>query len=352
MSENIEVVFTFDTTGSMYPCLTQLRKSLRDTVTRLFKDIPHIKIGLIAHGDYCDTATYVTQHFKLSDDVTAICNFIDRVSPTNGGDAPECYELVLHEARTLMNWTTGKSKVIALIGDDIPHPAHYPLNAHKIDWRNELGLLLEAQINVYGIQALNRNHATPFYKEIAEKTGGFHLSLDQFSQVSDLITAICFKQQGDAQVQQFEQELKQKSRINRSMDNVFNILLKRKKSSEFSDSLDLAAVSPGRFQVLEVDKPVPIKQFTEENGLAFRTGRGFYEFTKSSIIQGHKEVVLMERHTGDLFTGKRARELLGLPSEGTVKVSPAYLKQYIPFVQSTSPSRKLMPGTRFLYEVD
>ncbi|MDF5714604.1 MAG: hypothetical protein PUP93_12125 [Rhizonema sp. NSF051] len=53
-SSNIEVVFSFDTTGSMYPCLTQVRRKIKETVTRLINEITLIRIGIIAHGDYCD----------------------------------------------------------------------------------------------------------------------------------------------------------------------------------------------------------------------------------------------------------------------------------------------------------
>ena len=64
MSSNpVEVVFSFDTTGSMYPCLTQVRRHVKSTVTRLGEEIPGIRIGIIAHGDYCDKGgTYVTKH--------------------------------------------------------------------------------------------------------------------------------------------------------------------------------------------------------------------------------------------------------------------------------------------------
>ncbi|GJD17992.1 hypothetical protein RIVM261_029480 [Rivularia sp. IAM M-261] len=63
---SIEVVFSFDTTGSMYPCLTQVRRRIKETVTRLMNELPLIKIGIIAHGDYCDAgSTYVTKHFNL-----------------------------------------------------------------------------------------------------------------------------------------------------------------------------------------------------------------------------------------------------------------------------------------------
>ena len=67
-SNNIEVVFSFDTTGSMYPCLTQVRRRIKNTVTRLMNEIALIRIGIIAHGDYCDErSSYVTKKFDLSD---------------------------------------------------------------------------------------------------------------------------------------------------------------------------------------------------------------------------------------------------------------------------------------------
>jgi hypothetical protein len=86
----IEIVFSFDTTGSMYPCLTQVRRKLNNTIARLLNEIPGIRIGIIAHGDYCDAgSTYVTKHFDLSGDVKQICNFVETVEATGGGDAPE-----------------------------------------------------------------------------------------------------------------------------------------------------------------------------------------------------------------------------------------------------------------------
>lgn len=60
----------------------------------------------------------------------------------------------------------------------------------------------------------------------------------------------------------------------------------------------------------------------------------------------------MDRKTGDLFSGDGARELLGLPPGETVRIRPASLEKYVVFVQSTSNNRKLMGGTRFLYEVE
>jgi hypothetical protein len=348
-SERVEVVFSFDTTGSMYPCLTQVRRKVKSTVTRLAEEIPGIRVGIIAHGDYFDKgSTYVTKHLDLTDNIDKICHFVETVEQTGGGDAPECYELVLHEAQAL-SWSKDTHKTFVLIGDDVPHPpAHTP---DKLNWRDELDKLNKMGVPVYGVQALNRSHATKFYTELAEKSGGYHLSLDQFAHITDMVLAICYKQASDDQLQQYEQEVVKQGRMNRSLNKMFNTMLKRQDTTEYGEA-DLHAVSPGRFQVLEVDREVPIKQFVLDNGATFKKGRGFYEFTKTETIQGYKEIILMDKATGDFFEGEKAREMLGLPIGETARIRPTSLEKYAVFVQSTSVNRKLMANTRFLYEVE
>ena len=58
----VDVAFSFDTTGSMYACLGEVRRKLQETITRLKRDIPGIRLATIAHGDYCDaSSSYVTK---------------------------------------------------------------------------------------------------------------------------------------------------------------------------------------------------------------------------------------------------------------------------------------------------
>src|SRR5689334_17295244 len=99
----------------MAACLGEVRQKVKETVTRLMKDIPKIRIGIIAHGDYCDNNRAITM-LDLCDDVDKICSFVDSAPcklcfyqldyaslylfmilsslATGGGDAPEAYELV------------------------------------------------------------------------------------------------------------------------------------------------------------------------------------------------------------------------------------------------------------------
>lgn len=350
--KNVDVVVSFDTTGSMYPCLTQVRRRVNEMIDRLFREILGLRVGVIAHGDYCDRrTTYVTKRLELTDNRNQLYRFVSDVPATNGGDSAECYELVLHEARSF-NWGSG-TKTLVIIGDDIPHSPSYPDNIGGLDWRIEIEMLLGMGVHVYGVQALNRSHATPFYQEIARRTGGFHLTLDQFSNVVEIVMAICYRQADSGQLQGFENEIARLGGMNRSLDEIFRILSERRTpNARFTRPRDLEAVPVGRFQIMFVDKDQPIRDFVQENGLIFKKGRGFYQLTKTETIQDYKEIVLRANTTGDLYSGEKARELLGLPRHGSVRARPVVPRGYTAFVQSTSVNRKLIGGTEFLYEVD
>ena len=72
----------------------------------------------------------------------------------------------------------------------------------------------------------------------------------------------------------------------------------------------LAEVSNERFKILQVPKKCTIKQFVLSNNLEFKVGRGFYEFTKPEIISHKKEVVLVDKKSGDFFTGRDAARMI------------------------------------------
>lgn len=141
----MEIAFSFDTTGSMYGCLEEIRARLTDIVQRLQADIPGIRIAIIAHGDYCDSKTYVIQWIDFGATLPELVDFIQKVERTSGGDADECYELVLERAREVLSWTPGSSRSLVIIGDSDPHSPGYVFDGitYEIDWRAEASKLQE-----------------------------------------------------------------------------------------------------------------------------------------------------------------------------------------------------------------
>ncbi len=135
---NIEIVISFDTTGSMSTCIDAVKENVRDTITRLFMDIPSLKIALLAHGDYCDeNVFYLKQSVDFTNNLETLCQFVTDVEGTGGGDFAECYELILQDVREKFSWSAGTQKSLIMIGDAIPHEVNDPENRTGLDWRQE-----------------------------------------------------------------------------------------------------------------------------------------------------------------------------------------------------------------------
>ena len=99
-----------------------------------------IRISIIAHGDYCDEhSSYLVKWIDLGGSLSDLCDFVQNVDRTGGGDGPECYELVLKRAREALSWTPGSQRALVLIGDNLPHEPGYTYGGktYNIDWREE-----------------------------------------------------------------------------------------------------------------------------------------------------------------------------------------------------------------------
>jgi hypothetical protein len=355
----VEIVFSFDTTGSMYPCLEQVRKNVNSALSKLFAQMPNLRIGLAAHGDYGDlrgSAGYTTRWHSLTTDINSLSTFVRTVGRTAGfGNGGEAYEVVLNEAKSL-NWSAeAVKKIIVMIGDEPPHTPDWYENVHRLDWRQEAKELAQSGVVIYPVQCLSRRESNTFYRGLADITGGHYLRLDQFSEIVDLIYAICYGQEADSgYLDQLEQDLVARGRMSRTMDETFRKLTGRAADpSRYANvNPDLIPVDPGRFQILDVDFNTDIKGFVLNNGLPFKIGRGFYQFTKTETIQARKEIVLRHKQTGDMFSGDQARIAIGAPLGDEIRLRPTHLNEYDVYVQSTSVNRKLIGGTKFLYEVD
>jgi len=188
------VVFSFDTTGSMNPCIQQVRQKLRDLIEMMTADIPGLKIGLIAHGDYCDGDNAIA-FLDLTDDLEKIMTFINTTPNTSGGDPPECYEYALQTARK-MSWPKEGGSVV-LIGDDEPHE----VNPNNINWRDELRQMLELNVKVFPMQCLFSNlrvNANEFWEEVSQISGTPLLMLESFGDSANTLEAVSYAASGGA----------------------------------------------------------------------------------------------------------------------------------------------------------
>jgi hypothetical protein len=99
--------------------------------------------------------------------------------------------------------------------------------------------------------------------------------------------------------------------------------------------------------VYEVDAAndgAQIRDFVNDQGVTFTKGCAFYELKKTETVQDYKQIAVRDNTSGAVYSGYAARDLLGLPHTGDVKVAPGAHGNYEIYVQSTSVNRKLTKG--------
>ncbi len=80
-------------------------------------------------------------------------------------------------------------------------------------------------------------------------------------------------------------------------------------------------------------------------------GAAYYQLQKKETLKSGRRIIIQPRDEDCFYAGPKARQLLGLPSDGDVTIEPKNLGDFIVYVQSAAENRKLLPGTLFLYDL-
>jgi hypothetical protein len=353
----LQIAFSFDTTGSMYPILSHVKKNLIETIKNLLSiNNNAIEIALLAHGGYdLNYNKYDVIYMDFSRDIDELSTFIKNTEATGGSQSGHaCYELSMRYSHTELTWTDSANKCLVMIGDDLPFDVDEQDNKNHVDWKHEIQQLKSKNIKIYSVKCLDNCKNKSVYQEWAQVTNGYYLEMHQFQSITDFMMAIAINQTGKvSELELYKQELERQNKLTRNMSNALNILSNNVIPELPIMESELHAVNPARFQVMDVgvgSEPT-IKQFVIENGIEFKSGRGFYAFTKQEEISPSKEIILMDVRTGDMFEGEVARSLanIGDHIKGKKQKPPAFNK-WLLFIQSKSSTRRLQAGTKFLYE--
>jgi hypothetical protein len=104
------------------------------------------------------------------------------------------------------------------------------------------------------------------------------------------------------------------------------------------------------YLIFPVHEDYAIREYIERQGLGrgeYVAGSAYYELTKPETVQSYKKICVRNKHTGKVYSGGNARQLLSLP-DYEARVSPGDHGDWKIFVQSTSFNRKLIAGTEVL----
>lgn len=282
----IEIVFSFDTTGSMSSCIAEVRGRVGDMIQRLQADIPGIRIAVMAHGDYCDAHNYVIKWIDFGASLPELSDFVQNISGTGGGDFDECYELVLARVQTELSWTPGSQRSLVLIGDATPHPeSYYKGKDEKLNWKEEAKKLANMGLKIYAVQALNRDESTSFYQTLAHTTRGRHMKLDQFNNIFDFIMAVCYNEKGLEFVEAYEAEVREREGrkgLHKDLEGMFGAL-KAGKPTSFKVSKALPKLT-----TTTAKKPASKGRMIKGKHATVAFGKAKAQKTKASTSRGRK----------------------------------------------------------------
>ncbi len=121
VSENLDIAFVVDASGSMDEKLSFFKTELADVMQQVrdrHKDFS-IRTGCVVFRDHDDE--YLTRSSSFSKDLQPTLDFLKAQTPTGGGDQPEAIDAALAAALKL-DWNEhAATKILFLITDAPPH---------------------------------------------------------------------------------------------------------------------------------------------------------------------------------------------------------------------------------------
>lgn len=362
-ANKLQLVLAADMTYSMAAIRNEIRRAMERDAAQLSSMFPGVEIGVIFFGDDVNRQeVYSEVHIGLTSDVTAVGRFISSAKNANGGGPHANYERALAVANQ-MKWDASARKIVLVYGDEVPHEASFKhIDGTQYDWKFELAQLQAKGVTVCGVHCLHdsRPATRRFYEELAKKTGGSYLTLPQFNAYGDLLMAVAMQQLGVDHLRTYRSTLEKENRLTRPIDANIARLGGFDISSRYATGRadGLVPVPQGQLLLITADEDIAMPKLMAANGIAdAHNVERYYEFRKAETIQGNKKIVLVEKATGDIFTGDAARQLMGLPQDNYADVRlkkkdvAVVQNTYDIYVESQSNNRNIPAGQRILVDL-
>ena len=123
-SDNVDVAFVVDATGSMQDELDFLTAEMNDIIFRSksISDQLNFRFANVFYRDIGSDEEYATRSMDFSRVLSASVNFISDQKADGGGDVPEAVDLALDSAINHLSWSAeARARIIFLILDAGPH---------------------------------------------------------------------------------------------------------------------------------------------------------------------------------------------------------------------------------------
>ena len=150
-----DVLFVFDTTGSMGGAIQEAQEEVQQSMAQISSSLPDVQFGLASMADYGSSfinyngqpeiSSYDDENTTdvpwtldqpITPDQSVISAGLLKLSADGGGDLPEAYGRALYEstANPAVGWRPGARGIIVLIADDVPHDDELNVGVPQALW--------------------------------------------------------------------------------------------------------------------------------------------------------------------------------------------------------------------------
>ncbi|MHB8492573.1 MAG: vWA domain-containing protein, partial [Solirubrobacteraceae bacterium] len=138
-----DVMFVFDTSGSMNTALEEAKSQIAAVMAHLSATLPNVDYGVaevrdFGGSEYDPEPEIVPWRLDqaVTSNATAVSEAISRLSAFGGGDPPEAYGRALWETDTnpTVGWRRGARHLIVLVADQVPHNPNLDEGIPEADW--------------------------------------------------------------------------------------------------------------------------------------------------------------------------------------------------------------------------
>ena len=182
-------------------------------------------------------------------------------------------------------------------------------------------------------------------RKIAQKLGISEGNIQEWDQ-NDKAVEIAARHDAEAFTQYFTSRSLGQTSTQKFYANLQNVSAKDVAAvmTDISGEVMIWPVSPA-------DEGTEIRPFIETRlKRSMLKGAGFYQLTKTEPeVQDYKKILIRDKTSQAIYYGAAAKQLLGLPSYGTIRLAPGNHGNFDIFIQSTSVNRKLKKGTSLIY---
>lgn len=155
-SNNIDVMFTVDATGSMGDEINYLKSELQDIMARIDERIEQKRVALTFYRDIGDQ--YVVKNFDFNANIDLAKEYLDQQDAAGGGDYEEAVEQAL-KVSMAQSWDSdAKSRLLFLMLDAPPH-----FNEQNVEIiKNQIKYAQQNGIKIIPVVASDANKTVEF----------------------------------------------------------------------------------------------------------------------------------------------------------------------------------------------